>query len=150
MRRVLMSALLVAFVGCEGRDPDPKPKEETPGLVEEEREVEEIELEEDTEIIPLSMIEKPPKVTKKVPPEYPEAARKANITGKVLVDVVIDKEGKVERAGNIRGPEVFHEAVKAAALQWEFESAIYEGQRVKVKISLPFAFTLKGWSPGRM
>jgi len=111
----------------------------------EEREVAgEIELEEEEEeVVELWKVEKHPVPVKKVSPEYPEIARRANITGKVFVIAVIDKEGKVERVVKVTGPEVFHEAAKAAALQWEFTPAIQNDKPVKVQVSMPFTFTLK-------
>lgn len=113
-----------------------------PPLVE-TQEVEEIGLEEEEEeIVELWKVEKQPLPIKKVVPEYPEIALKANITGKVYVYALVNKEGKVERVGDIKGPEVFHEAARAAALQWEFEPAIQNDRPVKVWVSLPFTFTL--------
>jgi periplasmic protein TonB len=108
-----------------------------------ETQVVEMELEEEEEeIVELWKVEKQPEVIKRVLPEYPDIASKANITGKVFVTALITKEGKVERIGKITGPEVFHEAVREAAMQWEFEPAIQNDRPVKVWVSLPFTFTL--------
>ena len=108
-----------------------------------ETEVGEIDLEEEEdEVVELWKVEKQPVPTKRVVPEYPDIARKANITGKVFVYALVNKEGKVEQIGKITGPEVFHEAAKAAALQWEFEPAIQNDKPVKVWVSLPFTFKL--------
>ena len=98
--------------------------------------------EEEDEIVELWKVEKQPTPTKKVVPEYPDIARKANITGRVYVIAVIDKQGKVERVIMVKGPEVFHEAAKAAAMQWEFDPAIQNDKPVKVQVSLPFTFQL--------
>jgi TonB family protein len=104
--------------------------------------LEEVELEEE-EIVELWRVEKQPTVTKQVTPEYPDAARRANITGKVFVTALIDKEGRVEQIGKITGPEVFREAAKAAALKWRFKPGFYKNKPVKVWVSLPFTFQLK-------
>ena len=109
----------------------------------EEEVVEEVELEEEEEIVELWRVEKKPKVIKQVEPEYPATAQKANITGKVFVEALIDKDGKVEQIGKITGPKVFHEVAKAAALQWEFTPAMQNDRPVKVRVSLPFVFRLK-------
>lgn len=105
--------------------------------------VEEVELEEEEEIVELWRVEKQPTPTKRAVPAYPDIARKANITGKVFVTALVNKMGKVEQIGKITGPEVFHEAARAAALQWEFEPAIQNDKPVKVWVSLPFTFQLK-------
>jgi protein TonB len=104
---------------------------------------EELELEVEEEIVELWKVEKQPVPTKKIVPEYPEIARKANITGRVFVTALVNKQGKVEQIGKIQGPEVFHEAAREAALQWEFEPAIQNDKPVKVWVSLPFTFQLK-------
>jgi protein TonB len=104
--------------------------------------IEEVELEEEEEIVELWRVEKQPTPTKRAVPEYPDIARKANITGKVFVTALIGKDGKVEQIGNITGPDVFHEAAKAAAKKWEFEPAIQNDKPVKVWVSLPFTFKL--------
>lgn len=115
-----------------------------PPLVEMEKaSVQEVKLEEvEEEPVELWKVEKQPVVIKKVQPEYPDIARKANITGKVFVTALVNKQGKVEAIGKVTGPEVFHEAARAATLQWEFEPAIQNDKPVKVWVSVPFTFTL--------
>ena len=104
--------------------------------------VDDVELEEEEEIVELWKVEKQPVPTKRAVPQYPDIARKANITGKVFVTALVNKAGKVESIGKITGPEVFHEAARAAAQKWEFEPAIQNDKPVKVWVSLPFTFQL--------
>ena len=104
--------------------------------------LEEVELEEEEEIVELWRVEKQPTPTKRVVPEYPDIARKANITGKVFVTALIGKDGKVKQIGKITGSDVFHKAAKAAAQRWEFEPAMQNDKPVKVWVSLPFTFKL--------
>ena len=104
--------------------------------------VDDVELEEEEEIVELWKVEKQPVPTKRAVPQYPDIARKANITGKVFVTALVNKAGKVESIGKITGPEVFHEAARAAAQNWEFEPAIQNDKPVKVWVSLPFTFQL--------
>ena len=51
--------------------------------------------------------------------------------------------GKVEKIGEVTGPEVFHEVAKAAALQWEFTPAIQNDRPVKVWVAIPFNFSFR-------
>ena len=104
--------------------------------------VEEVELEEEEEIVELWRVEKKPVVIKKVEPKYPATAQEDNITGKVFVEALIGKDGKVEEIGKITGPKVFHEVAKAAALQWEFTPAMQNDRPIKVRVSLPFTFRM--------
>lgn len=113
-----------------------------PPPLEEEVVVAEVELEEEEEIVELWRVEKKPKFTKRVEPEYPPTAQKANITGKVFVEALVGKDGKVEQIRNITGPKVFHEVAKAAALQSEFTPAMQNDRPVKVWVSVPFVFRL--------
>jgi protein TonB len=109
----------------------------------EEEFFEEVEVEEEEEVVEIWRVEKQPIPTKEVSPPYPPVAQKASIEGKVFVLVLVNKDGKVEQVGKITGPEVFHEAVRKAAEQWEFTPAIQNDKPVKVWVSLPFNFTLK-------
>ena len=101
-----------------------------------------MEIEEEEEIVDLWRVERPPNPTKRVPPEYPDIARKAGLTGKVFVTALVNKLGKVEEIGKISGPEVFHQSAREAALRWEFEPAIQNDKPVKVWVSLPFTYQL--------
>lgn len=101
----------------------------------------EVEEEED-EIVDIWRVEKQPEPTKEVVPEYPEVARRAGIAGTVTVLVLITKEGRVEAVGKATGPEIFHEAAKSAAVQWEFSPAIQNDKPVRVWVALPFKFQL--------
>jgi periplasmic protein TonB len=85
-------------------------------------------------------VEKQPVPIKSVRPAYPPLARQAKITGKVFVSVLVGREGKVEAIGQLKGPEVFYEVVRAAARQWEFAPAIQNDRPVKTWVSIPFNF----------
>lgn len=56
----------------------------------------------------------------RVSPEYPEEARRHQLSGMVLVQVLIDEEGEVREAEAVRGPEVLRAAAVAAVLQWRY------------------------------
>lgn len=101
-----------------------------------------VELEEE-EPVEIWKVERQPEVVKQVKPDYPEIARKAGIEGRVTVNALVGKTGKVEKIGEVSGPEVFHEAAKAAALQWEFTPAIQNDRPVKVWVAIPFNFSFR-------
>lgn len=116
----------------------PPPALEERAVVEEKAEI--VEEEEPVEIW---KVEKQPEVTKQVKPDFPEIARKAGIEGRVTVNALVGKDGKVEKVGEVTGPEVFHEAAKTAALQWVFTPAIQNDRPVKVWVAIPFNFTFR-------
>ena len=103
-----------------------------------------IELEEEEdEIVDIWKVEKQPEYAKQIKPVYPEIAKKAGIEGSITIHVLIDKKGKVEAIGDIKGPQVFHEAAQKAALQYEFTPAIQNDKPVKVWVALRFKFQLR-------
>jgi TonB family protein len=57
-------------------------------------------------------------------PEYPEAARAANIAGRVTVRVVIDPEGNVTAAEATSGPELLRPAAEDAARKAKFKPSL--------------------------
>ena len=100
--------------------------------------------EEEEEIVEIWRVEKRPERIPPIPqPDYPDIARRAGITGSVTVEVLVDREGKVEAIGTIYGNEVFHEASRQAALKTLFTPAIQNDKPVKVWVSLPYKFQLK-------
>ena len=96
--------------------------------------------EEEEEIVEYWRVEKPPKVKNNPEPEYPEIARRAGITGNVTIQILVDREGKVEKVGEIHGNEVFHEAARKAALATTFTPAIQNDKAVKVWVALTYKF----------
>jgi protein TonB len=59
----------------------------------------------------------------KVQPEYPELARKMNITGTVKVQVVVSPNGTVKEAKVVGGHPVLAGVALEAVRKWRFEPA---------------------------
>jgi len=70
------------------------------------------------------------KAKSKVQPEYPELARKMNITGTVKVSVVVAPNGTVKEAKVIGGHPVLGNAALDAVRKWRFEPASTESSGV--------------------
>lgn len=56
-----------------------------------------------------------------IQPPYPVAAQRYRIQGTVTVQVAVNKDGKVLKAGFVRGHTVFKSVSIEAAKQWQFE-----------------------------
>jgi len=87
-----------------------------------------------------------PKPITKIAAIYPELARRAGITGTVLLRVLVDKFGKVRDVLIFRpsGTNVgFEEAAREAVRQWTFSPAIQNGQPVAVWVDIPIRFEVK-------
>ncbi len=65
--------------------------------------------------------EAPRKVTRRVPPVYPEIAKQARIVGTVRIAVVVAPDGTVKSLKTLGGNAVLASAAEAAAKQWKFE-----------------------------
>lgn len=87
--------------------------------------------------------EKGPEMVVPAKPDYPEIAKRAGITGKVFVKVLIDKEGRPKRAVVIKSDsELFNQAAIDAAMKSAFTPAIQNQHPIAVWIVLPYKFQL--------
>jgi TonB family protein len=84
-----------------------------------------------------------PKRTKTVPPVYPPEALAKGIRGIVILEVVIDKEGKVASADVIRSIPLLDEAALSAVRKWEYDVTKVDGKPVSVRLTVPITFALK-------
>lgn len=96
------------------------------------------------EAIEFWAVEDKPSITKQVPPQYPEVARKSGIQGTILVRVLIGTDGRVREAEVLRGKEIFHKAALTAVRQYEFSPARQNDRPVPVWMALPIRFRLLG------
>ncbi len=86
-----------------------------------------------------------PVLISKVLPAYPEEAKKNRIEGVVVVEVVIDAEGKVEDVRMLEAPDTsLAQAAVDAVRQWRYVPARDSGGKaVKVLASVTINFKLK-------
>jgi TonB family protein len=86
----------------------------------------------------------PPRRLHAVQPEYPQDAREARVVGVVIVQAVIDKEGRIEELRALKGlPMGLTEAALEAVGQWRFEPALdADGNPVAVYYNLVINFQL--------
>ena len=78
-----------------------------------------------------------------VTPEYPAEARRSRKEGRVMVRVLVDKAGNVEKVEILQGPEIFRKVAETAAWQFRFRPGKHEGERRKVWMIMPIEFLLK-------
>ena len=83
-----------------------------------------------------------PKRTKHVQPAYPQEALAQGIRGIVILEIVLDKQGKVESTTVVRSVAGLDEAAVAAARQWEYTPTKVDGKPVRVRITVPVVFSL--------
>lgn len=86
----------------------------------------------------------PPRLTYRVEPRYPPAAKKLHLTGAVVLEMLIDPEGRVADVTVLRGqPFGLTESAVEAANQWRFEPSIYKGRPVSILYTLTIQFRLE-------
>jgi TonB family protein len=84
-----------------------------------------------------------PKRTKTVQPVYPQEALAQGIRGIVILEVLIDPQGKVVSAEIIRSIPALDEAALEAVRNWEYEVTKVDGKPVSVKLTVPITFAMK-------
>ncbi len=73
-------------------------------------------------------------------PDYPTIARRAHAAGQVLVQVLIDEEGKVVAAAAVSGHPLLFGVSVAAAKQARFSPTKFKGDPVKVTGVITYNF----------
>jgi len=76
--------------------------------------------------------------------KYPLKAKVNNITGKVIVEIIIDAHGNPVSRKVIKSvhPLLDAEALRVTSLLVDWEPAIYEGKPIQSKLKLPIRFNL--------
>ncbi len=82
------------------------------------------------------------KAVSKYAPTYPQAARAAQMSGTVVVQVTVDECGSVIVSKPLSGPPLLQQAAAQAALKWRFKPTLVSGQPVKVSSTITFDFVL--------
>lgn len=87
----------------------------------------------------------PPKPLTPIRPKYPEIAQEAGIEGTIIVQVFVDKKGRVKETSILKGiPNTgLDEAAIAAIRKTRFRPAKQRERAVGVWISIPVNFRLK-------
>jgi protein TonB len=75
---------------------------------------------------------------------YPEDARKAHIQGQVVLQVLIDKNGDIEKATLVSGHPALAPAAIDAVKQWKYKPYLLKGQPVTMETQVVVNFTLSG------
>ncbi len=82
----------------------------------------------------------PPRLVSSVLPMYPQIAQQANVTGTVVIDTTVDKQGNVAKMKVISGPELLRAAALSALRQWKYEPSRLDGQPISVEMVVSIRF----------
>ena len=81
-------------------------------------------------------------VLNRVDPIYPPLAKAAQVSGAVVVEVVVDVEGNVKSARAVSGHPLLKDAAVTAARDWKFSPTSLQGKPVEVIGTVTFNFSL--------
>lgn len=84
-------------------------------------------------------IEAPRKI-RHVDPVYPELAIRAGVTGTVILECVIDRDGRVDRVAVLRGHPLLDAAAVDAVRQWTYRPTLLNGVPVEVVMTVTVRF----------
>lgn len=77
-----------------------------------------------------------------VPPVYPPIAKMAEVSGTVLLHVIVGKDGSVTDVQVISGPALLTQAAIEAVKQWQYQPTLLNGAPVKVDTTVSVVFDL--------
>lgn len=90
-----------------------------------------------------SSLDQQPVARVRPPPQYPFEMLRAEITGEVLVDFIVDSLGNVQNATAIRSSQrEFEAAAVQAVTKWKFRPGRRGGRNVNTHMQVPIQFNL--------
>lgn len=84
-----------------------------------------------------------PKRIKTIAPVYPPDAQAQGLRGIVILELILDIQGKVASAEVVRSVAPFDQAALAAVRKWEYEVTRVDGKPVKVRMTVPISFAMR-------
>lgn len=76
-------------------------------------------------------------------PALPRMAETAGVSGKVIVEIIVDREGLVEWARATSGHPLLRDAAVEAARKWTFRPAMRKNGPIRIVGTLTFTFPRK-------
>ena len=89
------------------------------------------------------MVKEPVQI-KRVEPVYPEIAVRAKVAGTVILEILVDKDGRVTDAKALRPIALLTEAAIDAVHQWRYTPTLVNGVPTDVRMTVAVNFSLDG------
>jgi protein TonB len=93
--------------------------------------------------VPVGGDVKPAKLLSSAPPVYPTLAKNQHVSGNVLIDALIDANGRVTTMKVVSGPTLLHQAAMDALKQWKYQPAMLDGKPVPMHLTVTLQFRLQ-------
>lgn len=81
-------------------------------------------------------------IIKKIPPEYPPAARNTNLQGPVELRVLVDTGGDIILLKVAKGDDLLAQAAVDAVRQWRFKPYVLNGEPIEMETTVTIHFRL--------
>lgn len=121
--RSIVLAVLLAAVPCAAQEDDrpllPPPPPPGPKLL-------------PLKPIPKTAAEMEALVMRRTPAAYPEAARAQNVSGAVVIEVTLSRQGRIEATKLVSGPPLLRAAALTAVRKWQFRQTVVNGRPLPV------------------
>jgi TonB family protein len=75
-------------------------------------------------------------IVQRVPPVYPEMAKRMKISGAVKLEVSVDAAGKVTAVKTLDGNRMLSQAAEDAVRKWKFEAGAESTEEVTLNFAL--------------
>ncbi len=82
------------------------------------------------------------RLVNRVEPEYPDEAKAHRLQGRVVLDVLVSRDGKVERLNLVQGDPGLTTAATDAVRQWRFKPLILNGHSTSFETQVTLTFAL--------
>jgi len=94
-------------------------------------------------VFDVTMLDQIPVARFQARPQYPFEMRRANISGEVLVDFIVDTNGDVQNASAVHSTKrEFEASAVLAVTKWKFKPGRKGGKDVPTHMQVPIGFTL--------
>jgi protein TonB len=86
---------------------------------------------------------KAPVKTVEIAPVYPVMARNAHVQGTVILEAVVDANGRVEDVRVLRSIPLLDQAAADAVRQWRYTPTLLNGRAIPIVLTVTVSFTLQ-------
>jgi len=93
--------------------------------------------------LPVGGDVKQAKLISSVPPSYPTLAKNQRVSGNVLIDALIDANGRVTTMKVVSGPTLLQQAAMDALRLWKYQPASLDGKPVSMHLTVTIQFRLQ-------
>ena len=79
----------------------------------------------------------------RVEPEYPELAKRARVSGMIILQVIVSEGGTVQEVKIVRGHPLLNDAATRAVRQWRYSPYLLNGEPIPVITTVTVDFVLR-------